>query len=146
MRAVTANAKYKCTAEIEIRFRDTDAFGHVNNAVYLTYLEMARVKYWKEVVGVADFTKADFIFARAVIDFRAPSFVGETLEVHCRVSRLGNKSFDFEYEIRNRESGRLVAEGTTTQVMYDHAARKSKPMPENLRNLLSEFENIPKNS
>lgn len=132
--------KFRCATPIKIRFRDTDALGHVNNAVYLSYLEMGRADYWNRLFGVSDFAKVDFIFAHASIDYRSPAFMGEDLIVHSRVSRIGTKSFDFQCEIREASGGRLVAEAVTTQVMYDYAAGKSKPVPGEVKEKLLAFE------
>lgn len=83
-----------------VRFRDCDSMGHVNNAVYSTYLEEARI----DVVG----SLSEFILARVEIDFRAELHAGEEIDVGTRVGRVGTKSFDLEHEIRAGE--RLVAE------------------------------------
>ena len=83
-----------------VRFRDCDAMGHVNNAVYSTYLEEARIG----VLGGLN----DFILARVEIDFRS-ELRGEDVEVRTRCSRVGTKSFDLEHEIA--ADGRVVAEG-----------------------------------
>lgn len=131
---------FKSTARIEVRFRDTDAFGHVNNAVYLSYIEMGRAHYWKKVFGVEDYSKVKFILAHVSIDFRSPAFMGETLLVHTRVSRLGGKSFDCCYEIRDSASNRLVAEAKSTQVMYDYQSQKSTPIPPEMKETIISFE------
>ena len=93
-----------------VRFRDCDAMGHVNNAVYSTYLEEARI----DVVG----SLSAFILARVEIDFRAELRAGEEIEVGSRVGRVGTKSFDLEHEIRAGE--RLVAEAKSVLVAYNY--------------------------
>jgi acyl-CoA thioester hydrolase len=101
-----------------VRFRDCDAMGHVNNAVYSTYLEEARI----DVVGSLD----AFILARVEIDFRAELHAGEEIETRTRVGRIGTKSFDLEHEIRSGE--RLVAEARSVLVGYDYATGSSIPL------------------
>src|SRR5687768_10109022 len=64
----------------EVAFRDLDAFGHVNNAVYLTYLENARVTYMREVLGVDSLSALLVIVASVKIDFRSRASLGEQLE------------------------------------------------------------------
>jgi len=123
-----------------VRFRDTDALGHVNNAVYLTYLEIERTHYWKHLFNITDLRKAGFIIAHASIWYRSPAYQGETLLVSGRISRLGTKSFDFEYEIREASSNRLVAEALTTQVMYDYEVQKSIAIPYDIRKTILAFE------
>src|SRR4029079_17215774 len=85
-----------------VRFRDCDLMGHVNNAVYSTYLEEARI----EVLGGL----ADFILARVEIDFRSEIRAGEEVEVRTRCSRVGTKSFELEHEIH--ADGRLPPAAT----------------------------------
>jgi acyl-CoA thioester hydrolase len=101
-----------------VRFRDCDAMGHVNNAVYSTYLEEARI----DVVG----SLSAFILARVEIDFRAELRAGEEIEVGSRVGRVGTKSFDLEHEIRAGE--RLVAEAKSVLVAYDYDVSASVPL------------------
>jgi len=115
---------------IVVRFRDLDAMGHVNNAVYLTYFEMARVAYHQTLSGRPsfDFHDFDFILAEVTCRYRSPAYLGETLLVGIRVVSVGSKSFVFEYEMREQTSGRLVAEGRSVQVMYDYREQRSKPV------------------
>lgn len=125
---------------IEVRFRDTDAMGHVNNAVYFSYLEVARAHYWHRLLGLRSYRDVDFILARAEMDFKAPTYVGETLEVGIRIPSVGRTSFPFEYRIWKRGSGELVADARTIQVMYDYEAGKLKPITPELRATFEEFE------
>ena len=111
-----------------VRFRDCDAMGHVNNAVYSTYLEQARIG----ILGGLD----PFILARVEIDFRAELRAGEDVEVRSRCPRIGTKSFDLAHEIWAGE--RLVAEAKSVLVGYDYEAGASVPLTENIRRRLSE--------
>ena len=122
------------------RFRDTDAMGHINNAVYVTYLEVARQEYWRAFSGDEDYRRVPFILAGVQIDFRSEALVSETLEIGIRCDWIGNKSFAFGYEIREKRSGRLVAEATSVQVCYDYAAKRSNPVPDDLRRTLEKYE------
>ncbi len=106
-----------------VRFRDCDAMGHVNNAVYSTYLEEARIG----VLGGL----ADFILARMEIDFRAELRMGEDVEVRTRCSRIGTKSFDLEHVIAAGD--RVVAEAKSVLVSYDYERGESVPVPDALR-------------
>jgi len=126
--------------EIRPRFRDTDAMGHVNNAVYVTYLEIARQVYWERLDQTADYREVPFILAHVTIDFRSEALVRETLEVGIRCEWIRNRSFGFSYRIRERATGRLVVEAATVQVCYDYAARRSIPMPGDLRSKLERIE------
>ena len=126
--------------EIHPRFRDTDAMGHLNNAVYVTYLEVARQEYWRRLDHVADYGQVPFILAHVTIDFRSEALVSEVLLAAIRCEWIGGKSFAFRYEIRERESRRLVIEATTVQVCYDYAKKQSIPMPADLRRKLERLE------
>ena len=128
---------------IEPRFRDTDAMGHLNNAVYVTYFEVARAAYWRAMTKDANYQRVPFILAHTTIDFRSPAFVHEKLEVGLGVSRLGTKSFEFTYRIEEKETRRLVCEGRSVQVIFDYAKNASYPMPEALRTAVRAFEGRP---
>ena len=106
-----------------VRFRDCDALGHANNAVYSTYLEEAR----RDALGGL----STFILARVEIDFRSELREGDEIEVHSRCSRIGTKSLDLEHEIR--VDGRIAAEAKSVLVGYDYAQGASVPLPEDLK-------------
>ena len=126
--------------EIVPRFRDTDAMGHINNAVYVTYLEVARQIYWTRLDAHSDYRRVPFILAHVNIDFRSEALVSEVLEVGIRLAWIGKRSFSFVYRIWEKTSGRTVAEASTVQVCYDYGAKKTMPMPEELRTAFESFE------
>jgi len=126
--------------EILPRFRDTDAMGHINNAVYVTYLEVARQIYWARLDAHADYRRVPFILAHVTIDFRSEALVSEVLEAGIQLAWIGNRSFSFAYRIWEKTSGRTVAEASTVQVCYDYGAKKTMPMPEELRRAFESFE------
>ena len=126
--------------ELHPRFRDTDAMGHINNAVYITYLEVARQVYWGRLAEATDYRRVPFILAHVTCDFRAEALVSEVLEVGIRCDWIGTKSFAFGYAIREQASQRLVVEATTIQVCYDYDTKETFPMPEDLRRRLEAFE------
>jgi acyl-CoA thioester hydrolase len=114
-----------------VRYRDLDAFGHVNNAVYLTYLEETRNAFLAHlglVRGVADIR---MILARTEIDFRSPLGLGEEVEIGVRPGRLGTKSFDLEYELH--AGGRVVARAKAVLVTYDYEQSAPIPVPDEWR-------------
>ena len=124
---------------IEVRFRDCDSMGHVNNAVYLTYLEQARFAYWKAADIGRLAGEVSYIIARVEIDFRAPATTGQTLDVAIGVTGFGRTSFSMAYEIRDGNGG-LVAKAKSVQVAYDYAAGKSVRLPDAVRKRIEEFE------
>jgi acyl-CoA thioester hydrolase len=109
--------------------------GHVNHAVYFTYLEQCRLTFWRELTGKAA-PNARVIVARAECDYKAPAFFGDELEVRLWVGEIGRSSFSLEYEIVHVETSRPVATGKTVMVSYDYAAGKSMPLPDAARVLL----------
>ena len=118
--------------ELEVRFRDCDGLGHVNNAVYLTYLEQARFAFWQRLTGVSGIPRS-FIIARVECDYRVQATAGDRLIVRLRVSAVGKSSFTFEYEIVNARTRVVVATARTVQVMYDYQAGRSIPIPDDIR-------------
>ena len=127
---------FRFVQPVEVRFRDLDALGHVNNAVFLTYLESARLAYWLQVTGRRDLREMDVILARAEVDYRAPVAFGDRLEVGVRCASIRRSSLALEQAIVEARSGRLVAEARKVLVYYDYAAGRPQPIPEPLRQKL----------
>jgi acyl-CoA thioester hydrolase len=119
--------EFPFTHRERVRFRDCDPMGHVNNAVYSTYLEQARIG----VLGGLD----PFILARVEIDFRAELRAGEEVEVATRCSRVGTKSFDLEHVVC--ADGRVVAEAKSVLVGYDYDAGRSVPITDTTKRRLA---------
>jgi acyl-CoA thioester hydrolase len=118
--------------EFEVRFRDCDAFRHVNNAVYLSYLEQTRIEAWHRMMGTSGMPTS-LILARVEIDYRTPATLGDRLRVRQRVAAVGTKSFTLQCAIENVRTRELVAEARTVMVMYDYAAGKTVPIPPDVR-------------
>ena len=135
--------RWTIVAPLRPRFRDTDAMGHINNAVYVTYLEVARQEYWRAFKNNEDYRVVPFILARVEIDFRSEALVSESLELCIRCSHVGTKSFGFEYLIREAKTQRLVVQASTVQVFYDYATKTSMPCPDDMRVRLEAFEGRP---
>ncbi|CAN2243151.1 FcbC Predicted thioesterase [Candidatus Planktophila vernalis] len=112
-----------------VRWDDLDAFGHVNNAVYLTYAQEARFA-WSGIL--------EMVVARAEVDFIAPIYDGDTfLDIELWVSAIGNSSFTMTYEIKMK--GELVARVKTVQVTVDMGTKKSHPIDDEQRAFLSKY-------
>jgi acyl-CoA thioester hydrolase len=123
----------------EVEFRDVDTAEHVNNAVYLTYLETARIGYLREALGDGFLYQLSLILAHVTVDFRSPARFPETLEIGSRVPRVGTKSFAMDHEVRGAD-GRLVVEASSVLVAYDYEADASMPVPEEWRRRLDAYE------
>src|SRR5262245_21462908 len=112
---------------IDVRFADTDAMGHVNNAVYLTYCETARIRYWSDVTGeplaARHHGAESLILAEARITYRAQVFHTDDVTVETRASRIGRSSFTLEHRLTACEPGgdpRLVAVSDSILVRFDY--------------------------
>ncbi|MBI4347904.1 MAG: acyl-CoA thioesterase [Elusimicrobia bacterium] len=134
-------SEYRISVELPVRFSDTDAMGHANNARYLSYLEEARFKYAKDVLGISDW-RVSFILARVEIDYRSPAFCGETVVVAMRVSKIGGASFEATYRLTDKASGRLVAEAKTVQVWFDYPNNKVIRVPTDMAAKLRAFDGV----
>jgi len=130
---------YRYVHSQEVAFRDLDAFGHVNNGVYLTYIENARIGYARDVLGIERLEGLLMIVASVKIDFRSRANLGETLEIGARTTKVGTKSFDLEHEFRSQE-GRLVAEAETTLVAVDYETDRTMPIPPDWRERIENYE------
>jgi acyl-CoA thioester hydrolase len=135
-----ANALFRFSTTFDVRWRDLDALGHVNNAVYFTYLEQARIRYLHElkVISNAPFD-IGIILAEAACQFKSPLELGEQVTVYLRVSELRNSSFIIEYRVEGAE-GRLAATARSVQVCYDYEERRSVPIPNAWRGVITAYE------
>ena len=118
-----------------VRFRDCDAMGHVNHAVYLTYFEQGRLTFWREATGSPS-PHTTIIIARAECDYRSPARFGDELEVRVGIGDIGRSSFALIYDLVHVVSDRLIASGKTVMVSYDYEKGKSTPLPPATRELL----------
>lgn len=123
--------RFPVETEVRVRFRDLDAMGHVNNAVYFTYMEMARTEFFAQILEIDEPRNFPVILGNICCRFRSPAGFRETLRVGLGITRFGNKSFDILCHI-NGEDGRLVASGLATMVTYDYEAQKTIPVPDAL--------------
>lgn len=120
--------------QLTVRFRDVDAMGHVNNAVFSTYLEDTRMRFFFDRGVASSLDDIRIVVARIEIDFRSPIAYGEAVAVGVRVSRFGTKSFDLDSEIH--ADGRVAARSTTVCVGYDYGTATTLTIPEAWRKLL----------
>ena len=118
-----------------VRFRDLDAMGHVNNALFLTYIESARVAFLQDLGAAPTLEDMSIIVARIEIDFRAPVGFGEDVDISVRASRFGGKSFDLDYELR--VGGAVVAEAKSVLVAYDYGTGQAIELPDEWREKLA---------
>jgi len=128
---------------ITVRFRDIDAMGHVNNAVFFTYLETARVDYMRTVVFQTksrDLSEGRLILANISCRFEAPIYYAQSVEVGTRVVEMRNSSFLTEHRIE--ADGQLAASSKAVVVYYDYRAGQSVRIPDEIRARVEVFEGI----
>ncbi len=124
----------------QVIFRDLDAFGHVNNAVYLTYFEWARAQLWFALTGAAGIpTDIGFIVARAEIDFKLQIEM-EPIDLCIRITEMRTTSFDTIYEIRKSPVGQVAATGRVVVVLFDWKAQSKLPISDELRRNVRSFQ------
>jgi acyl-CoA thioester hydrolase len=139
---------FRHSRSIEVRFADTDAMGHVNNALYHTYVETARTKYLEEIldepVRLGVHGEPSFILADSRMVYRSPAFYGESLTVETRMTRIGQSSMTAEHRITAPDSpvgrARLVAVCESVLVHYDYARATPKPVPAEAAARIEAFE------
>jgi acyl-CoA thioester hydrolase len=131
---------FRLEVPVNVRFRDLDIFGHVNNAVYFTYCEIARNAYWTKLFGSRRSRTTNFIIARAELDYRSQTTDEHSILVGIRISSIGRSSFDFHYNILEEGSRRLIAEGRSVQVIFDYTANQKTAMPDSVKDRILAFE------
>jgi len=147
---------YRHLTPIAVRFRDVDVMGHVNNAVFFTYLETARVEYIRRVNfflaarprgprpgqdgsnPFRDRSGKGLILAQITCQFKMPIFYGQSVQVGTRVVDVGNSSFRVEQRIE--ADGQLSALAEAVVVHYDYEAGRSVPIPDEIRARIAAFE------
>lgn len=133
---------YHHITKITVRFADLDVMGHLNHAKYLTYMEQARVLYIRDVCGFeGTWEEFGVILANITCDYHMPVAFAEEVTIYTRCSRMGGKSFDFEYVIQN-EAGESVASGKTVLVAFDYEANITISIPQQWRENMTNFETI----
>jgi acyl-CoA thioester hydrolase len=127
---------YEYTTELDVRFRDLDAMGHVNNAVYATYLEQARADYYADVIDVS-LSAVDTVLASLSIAYQRPVTAEETVTVAFGVGDLGESSIPMEYEVRT-ENG-VAATAETVQIVFDRETGESRSIPQEWRDRITRY-------
>ena len=135
--------KFNYKTNIPTRFIDFDLFGHVNNSVYFTYLEIARSKYWEEIIKW-DWKKTGVVIAHAELDYILPVLMNDKIAVHVRTSRIGTTSFDLEYEIIILKGNEEVvcSRGKTVCIAVNYHTKSPTAIPSEEKQRMINFEQI----
>ena len=143
---------FKHKTPIQLRFKDGDVMGHVNNANHLTYIELARIKYFEDVVGSdASWSQQQgIILAHISIDYKQPLYIRDQVFVYTRCSKLGKKSIELSWVIVREKANvgtqnlaslqETVAQGIAVLVCYDYTENKAIEIPIAQRTKIELFE------
>lgn len=118
---------------IQVRFGDTDMFGHVNNASFSTYAEFGRLRF----LASLGFPPGGLILARIALDFRRQLHYGAEAELETRVVRIGRTSLTLAQRLL--AEGDVVCDVESVVVFFDYAAGRPTPVPDGLRAALAEY-------
>lgn len=124
---------------IDVIFRDLDGMRHVNNSVYLTYLESSRIRFLHDVFGIERVEDVPLILGDAYLRYQSPATYPERLVVGLGVSRFGTKSFDMVYQIDAADE-RVVLTGKTTLVMFDYERGESVGISADFKQTIRDFQ------
>jgi len=117
---------------VAVRFADVDAMGHAHHSLPLIYFEEARAAWWREITGRSELAAIDYIIAEFNVQYRGRILYPGELTVSLSVTRVGNSSFELEYELCDA-AGAVLTLGRSVQVMFDYEGGRSKPIPGELR-------------
>jgi acyl-CoA thioester hydrolase len=123
----------KFTYCCDVRFNDVDVMGHVNNAVYLSYFEMARMNFFNQLIGDKwDWHDSGILLVRNEIDYLKPIFLNDKVEIETFCLKIGIKSFVLSYELyrTNDDMRELCTKGESVQVCYDYSKQTTIEVPE----------------
>jgi acyl-CoA thioester hydrolase len=134
------------TSTIQVRFADIDKLGHVNNAKYLTYFEIARMQFFEDEfknITDLDWKTKGLILAKTEVEFLSPILLEDLVEIETYCTKIGNKSFELTYRVFKKKNNEriLAAKGSSVLVSYNYIEQKSIPLEESWKNELKRFLN-----
>ena len=139
-----AKSDFRFMTKIRVRWMECDGQGIVYNGAYLGYLEIGQAEYYRNL-GFAIYIIPqsgyfDFVVVKSTQEFKAPAKVDEIIELHVRVSNIGNTSLTLNLEIYAEGNDRLLTSIQTVYVGYDTATESTRPVPDAIRELVIHFE------
>jgi len=129
------------TYPLHIRFNDLDTYGHVNNAVYLTYFEEGRKLWFQDRIGKKwDWTKHGILLAKHEVEYKVPLLLSDEAFIEMWISHAGTKSFEVSYLVYkgSEENKTLCTSGKSIAVCFDYKQQKTIPIPEEWRKVFEE--------
>ncbi len=125
---------------IQLRYSDFDMLGHLNSAQYVTFLELGRLLYFQQIKW--NLKNISNVVASFKIDYLNQVIPLNEIEVHIRVSSLGNKSFKMEYLMASPDEAIIYAKAESTQVCILKKDNSSTPIPLDARKSITNFEGL----
>ncbi len=130
----------KFITDINVRFRDIDSMGHVNNAVFFTYFEEGRKAFYQNLFDLEKPADFNFILAHISCDFLRPLRLDDTVIIKLWISEAGGKKFCFKYIVADRNDESIVfAKGYSVQIFFDYQKNKTVPVPEAFLEIISDY-------
>jgi len=124
--------------KIQVRYVDLDVLGHVNNSVYFSYFEMARVHYFGQVLGKDwDWETNGVILVKNWADYLKPVLITDSPEISIFVDKIGTKSFDLSYELKVNDV--LHTKGGSTMVAFDAKSGTTIQIPGEMQKFLEQL-------
>ncbi len=127
-------------ARLRVPFADVDMMQHVNNVAYIRWAEMMRAEYFAQVMRTAINGERGMIQATIAFTYERQLSYRERVAIGCKIPRIGNRSFDYAYEVWSETQNGRAAYGTTTMVAFDFTANRTIAVPEDWRSAIAEYE------
>lgn len=139
-----AKLDYKAKLPIQIRFNDIDSLGHINNNIYLSFFDLAKVDYFDKMRGASvSWTEGAIVLAHLEMDFLFPTFYREKVIVESKVVRIGNKSGEFIQQLVNEQTGQVKCICKSVFVYIDAETQTPSPIPYVWKEAISKYEGTP---
>ncbi|MGM0886440.1 MAG: acyl-CoA thioesterase [Bacillota bacterium] len=122
--------------EVNVRFSETDALGHINNTSYFVYLEEARMKFFEALGQATNVESWNFLLASTKCDFIAQGYFNQLLTIRTSLTKVGTKSCDMFHDILCSQTGEVIAKGSAVLVCFNFLKQKSEPIPEFIKEKL----------
>lgn len=141
MEAKDTNIQFNHSLDVQLRFNDSDALGHINNSVYFSFYDLGKTAYFKAVHGkTIPQSEVDVVVAHAEVDFLSPVFLSDNIVVQTAVCEIGNKSFTLLQRIVDVSSNQVKCMCKTIMVGFDFQKNSSKLISDEWRKAISDFE------
>lgn len=134
--------EFKTHLPIQIRFSDIDALGHINNNIYFSFFDLAKVDYFDRIRGSVSWTEGTIVIAHLEVDYLSSVFYKEKVTVDSKIIKIGNKSGQFLQQLRNEKTGEIKCICTSTFVYLDTSTHKPAPIPFVWREAIEKYEGV----